>query len=86
MKGMRKGFGMSSEDRKEKYDPVRYARKYDDEHYKKIGLQISNDFFDRITNYINITGESRAGFIKRCIKTTIKRDKTNGKRNGEKNE
>lgn len=70
---------MKDTENKEKYDPVEYARKYGEEHYKLIGLQVNNDFFNRISAYIDITGESRAGFIKRCIKKTIERDKKNGK-------
>lgn len=68
---------------KDKYDPVEYARKYDKEHYKIITLQIPSDFFNRISYYAEIKGESKAGFIKRCIKQTIERDKKTKNYKGE---
>lgn len=67
---------------KEKYDPVKYARKYDKEHYKLINFSVSIDFYNRVSTYAASIGENKASFIKRCIKETIERDKKYGKTRG----
>lgn len=62
-------------DNKEKYNHVEYVKRYNKEHYKLITLQMPSDFFNRISTYIEITGEKKSEFVKRCIKKTIERDK-----------
>ena len=66
---------MKDMENKEKYDPVEYARKYREKHYKLINLSIPVDLFNRISTYADLTCESKEGFVKRCINETIERDK-----------
>lgn len=69
---------MKDTENKEKYDPVKYARKYGEEHYKIINLPLKKELYKLVSDYAKANNKSIEGYIKWCIKETIKRDKEGG--------
>lgn len=56
-------------------DAQKKARdKWNKEHQKRISLVMNNDFYIRITNHIEKTGETKNGFITRAIKETLEKE------------
>lgn len=63
----------------EKYNLKDYTKKYTKEHYKVVNLPLRKELYDIIVDYAATNNDSVEGFIKWCIKETIKRDKEGGK-------
>lgn len=49
-------------------------KKWKDEHTKRYSLLVRNELHERIEKHINITGETRSGFITRAIRETLEKE------------
>ena len=57
------------------FDRTEYNRKYRKEKLKRIPLNVTWDFYEKIKNHTEETKESVNGFIKRAINEAIENDK-----------
>lgn len=56
-------------------DAQKKARdKWNKENQKRISIVMNNDFYLRITNHIEKTGETKNGFITRAIRETLNKE------------